>query len=121
MYINLYHLQLQVQNHIIYTDVSYKQSKLGFWVSAFWMKGSFSMDLIDAGLCTKSAMALAVETLSVLKIFGESSKAEVHNITWTLGSAGVVAKIIQTIFFLKLQFWLTQNCLQIWNWICKVI
>lgn len=36
------------------------------------MNGSFSIELIDAGLYPKSAVTLAVETLPVLKIFGES-------------------------------------------------
>jgi len=83
------------------------------------MNGSSSIELVDAGLCPKSAVTQAIETLSVSKVLGESlvvgNSKLICKIPWTSEFAGVVVKIIQTFTFLKLQFWLTQNCLQIWK------
>lgn len=62
------------------------------------MKGSFSTELIDAGLYTKSAVTVVIKILSVLKIFGENSIVQssklIYKITWTAKSAGKVDKII---------------------------
>lgn len=62
------------------------------------MKGSFSSELIDAGLYPKSAVTVVIKTLSVLKIFGENSKVWssklIYNTACILKSAGEVAKII---------------------------
>lgn len=61
------------------------------------MQGSFSTDLIDAGLYPKSAVTVVIKTLSVLKVFGENSKVScsklIYKITWTAKSAREVAKI----------------------------